>query len=281
MRLCVTSVMLPRWTLDETFDKLKEAGFQGIELRVRPNPDDPNAEPSFWGKHVADVSPANVLAKAPAIAAAAKRTGLRVVSLSPRVNPADEAATHILFAAAKAIDPDRPPMIRVDAPFFDREKPYQPQFDSAKSALLGASIRAKLMGVKLLYEIHTGTVAMTATRAATLLHGMDPSAIGAIYDIPNMSRVGLEDTRQGMDALGPYLAHCHIGGSRPVAKPADGRTSWSWEFCPLNEGVADIPAIINDFNRFKYDGWLSLEDFSPGDDFQKIRTQGQYLSSLI
>ncbi len=281
MKLCVTSVMLPRWTLDETFDKLKEAGFQGIELRVRPNPDDANAEPSFWGRHLADVSPANVLEKAPLIAAAAKRTGIRVVSLSPRVNPADEAATHLLFMAAKAIDHDRPPMIRVDAPFFDREKPYLPQFESAKAALLGASIRAKLMGVKLLYEIHTGTVAMTATRAATLLHGMDPSAIGAIYDIPNMTRVGLEDTRQGMDALGPHLAHCHIGGSRPVAKPADGRTGWTWEFCPLNEGVADIPAIINDFNRFKYDGWLSLEDFSPGDDFQKIKAQGQYLSSLI
>jgi sugar phosphate isomerase/epimerase len=279
VKLCVTSVMLPRWTLDETFEKLQAAGYEGVELRVRPDPGKPGEAPSFWGRHVADVSPANVLEKAPAIRAAAARTGVRVVALAPWVAASEAAATEVLFRGAVAIDPDRPPMMRVAVAGYDRAKPYLPQFDAARSDFAGAVARAKPYGVKCIYEIHAGTLAMSATRAGALLAGIDPAFAGAIYDIPNMSRVGLEDPRQGMEALGPYLAHCHIGGSRPVVKQGE-RDSWSWEFCDLRRGIANIPAILDDFRHTGYAGWLSLEDFSPGDDDAKIREQGAWLRSL-
>ena len=35
MKLSVTSVMLPRWDLNQTFDKLAEHGYEGIELRPK------------------------------------------------------------------------------------------------------------------------------------------------------------------------------------------------------------------------------------------------------
>ena len=35
MKLSCTSVMLPRWNLDQTFDKLAEYGYDGLELRCR------------------------------------------------------------------------------------------------------------------------------------------------------------------------------------------------------------------------------------------------------
>ena len=279
-RRCVTSVMLPRWTLDETFDQLEIAGYRGIELRVRVQPDNPAEEPSFWGRHLADVGPANVLARAPEIAAAASRTGITVVALSPRVAPDDHAGLEALCRAAVAIAPGAPPMIRVDPARYDRDKPAVPQVDAVRQAFAGATAVARPFGVKLLYEIHTGTVAMSATRARTLLEGIDPALIGAIYDVPNMSRVGLEDSRQGMDTLGPYLAHCHIGGSRPVVQSAVPADTWTWEFCDLRHGIADIPAILSDFRSVGYAGWLSLEDFSPGDDATKIREQGAYLDAV-
>ncbi len=277
--LCVTSVMLPRWELDETFDHLASCGYRGIELRVRPNPDNPAEEPSFWGRHVADVSPANVMANAPRILAAARRTGIAVVALSPRVAPTDGPGLEALCRAAVAMAPGAPPMIRVDPARYDRDKPYAPQVDAVRRAFAGAVAVVRPFGIKILYEIHTGTVAMSATRAATLLDGLDPSRIGAIYDIPNMARVGLEDTRQGMEALGPYLAHCHIGGSRPV-RAAGETATWKWEFCSLMEGIADIPAILADLRHVGYAGWLSLEDFSPGDDRDKISSQGAWLRAL-
>ena len=39
MELCCTSVMLPRWTLDETFDQLAAADYDAVELRCRYNPE--------------------------------------------------------------------------------------------------------------------------------------------------------------------------------------------------------------------------------------------------
>ncbi|NCQ32728.1 MAG: hypothetical protein GW802_35885, partial [Armatimonadetes bacterium] len=60
MNLSVTSVMLPRWTLEETFEKLAAFGYDGLELRCRYNAEDSKAAPSFWGRHVADVSPDNL-----------------------------------------------------------------------------------------------------------------------------------------------------------------------------------------------------------------------------
>ena len=83
MELSCTSVMLPRWELDETFDKLQEYGYDAVELRCRYNPDDPNVEPFFWGRHLSDVSPDNILDKAEQIRAAVKRTGIRVAALAP------------------------------------------------------------------------------------------------------------------------------------------------------------------------------------------------------
>lgn len=283
MRLCATTVMFPRWTLDEIFDRLAEAEFEGVELRVRDNPPDPSTAPSYWGRHVADVSPTSVLERVPAIRAAAARTGLRVVALSPWLDPADLAGTSRMFEAALRIDPGAPPMVRVGPPTYDRNAPYQPQFDAARVSLGSAATRAREAGVKLLYEIHAGTVAMTATRARTLLDGMDPEAIGAIYDIPNMSRVGLEDPRQGLDALGPYLAHCHLGGSRPVpgAGPGGGGPEWSWEFCDARAGIANVPVLLSELSRAGYGGWISLEDFGPSTDEEKVRGEGGWLRELL
>ena len=69
MKLCCTSVMLPRWTLNETFDKLAECGYDAVELRCRYTPDEDSA-PAFWGRHLSDVSPDNIVDKAPATSTA-------------------------------------------------------------------------------------------------------------------------------------------------------------------------------------------------------------------
>ena len=100
MDLCCTSVMLPRWDLDQTFDKLAEYGYQAVELRCRYNPDDANVEPSFWGRHLTDVSPDNVVEKAPLIRAAAQQSGVRVAALAPSVLVGQDDVIDKLLRAA-------------------------------------------------------------------------------------------------------------------------------------------------------------------------------------
>ena len=283
MKLSCTSVMLPRWTLDETFDRLAELGYDGIELRCRYNPDDPNAEPSFWGRHLSDVSPDNVADRAGEIRAAVERTGVEVVALAPSVQIGEDEIIRKLFAGARAIDSEKPPMVRVGAPRHDRTRPYMPQFAAARAGFATLVEMAREYGVKVLYEIHVGTVAVSCSRTNELLRDLDPEHIGAIYDIPNMLRVGLEDSRMGMELLGSHLAHCHIGNGTPVqdGRDATGKMKWKWEFSDLREGVADIPQLVQDFKDVGYEGYLSLEEFGPGDDAEKLGGQGAYLRKLI
>ncbi len=288
MELSCTSVMLPRWELDETFDKLQAYGYDAVELRCRYNPDDPNAEPFFWGRHLSDVSPDNILDKAEQIRAAVKRTGIRIAALAPNASYDDTEHVLKLFKGALAIDPDRPPLIRIDAPKHDRTKPYWPQFLAARAGYAKLAELAGEYGVKATYEIHTGTLAVTASRALELLRDLDPDHIGAIYDVQNMIEVGIEDTRMGLELLGPYVAHCHIGNRLP--EPGDqtprGNTSWSWRGARLAEGVADIPQLIDDLKTFGYQGALSLElfipdNFTPGNDDEIVQTEGAFLRKLI
>lgn len=283
MKLSCTSVMLPRWNLDETFDKLAECGYDGVELRCRFNPEDESEEPSFWGRHLSNVSPDDIVDKAPQIREAVKRSGLKVAALAPKCLVDDRETALKLFRGAVAIDEAEPPMVRIGAPGQDRTRAYMPQFLEARADFAGLVEVAREYGVKILYEIHVGTVAVTASRAIELLRDLDPAHIGAIYDVPNMVRVGLEDTRMGMELLGPYLAHCHIGNGTPVAdgRGADGGVKWRWEFSDLREGVADIAQIVQDFKDLDYRGYLSLEDFGPGADEDKVRGQGDYLKGLI
>ena len=249
MKLSCTSVMLPGWTLDETFDRLAGHGFNGVELRCRYNPDDPKVEPSFWGRHLSDVSPDNIVNRADQIRAAAKRSGIRVIALAPSVTLGQDEVIQKVFKGAVAIDPDHPPMIRVGAARHDRTKPYIPQFLEARAGYARLAEAARTYGIKVLYEIHVGTVAVSCSRAVELLRDLDPDRIGAIYDVPNMLRVGLEESRMGMELLGPYLAHCHIGNGIPVQEGRDenGAMTWKWAFMGLKEGVASIGQIVQDF----------------------------------
>ena len=283
MKLSCTSVMLPRWTLDETFDKLAEYGYDGVELRCRYNPEDDSVEPSFWGRHLSDVSPDNVADKAPEIRAAVQRSGVVVAALAPSCLIHDREVIDKLFRGALAIDPDNPPPVRIGAPRHDRTQPYLPQFLEARTGYAGLVGAAREYGVKILYEIHVGTIAVTCSRALELLRDLDPEFIGAIYDVPNMLRVGLEDTRMGMEMLGPYLAHCHIGNGVPQPEGRDpaGAQQWAWGFADLREGVADIAQIVQDLKDVGYASFLSLEEFGPGDDDRKVEEQGTYLRGLM
>ena len=283
MKLSLTSVMLPRWDLETTFAKLATHGYEGIELRCRYNPEDPDAEPSNWGRHLTDVSPDNIAAKAAQIRDLSQQTGVRVCALAPNFTCDQTEIIDKIFNGALAIDPDNPPLIRIGAQRHDRSRPYLPQFLDARAGFAHLVERARDCGVKIIYEIHVGTIAVSASRAIELLNNFDPNHIGAIFDVPNMIRVGLEDSKMGLELLGPYLAHVHIGNATPVQtqRDATGSMHWQWDFCDLREGMADIPQIIQDLKDVGYQGYISLEEFGPGDDEKKISGEGAYLKELM
>lgn len=176
MKLSCTSVMLLRWDLDETFDKLAEYGYNSVELRCRHNPDDSNAEPEFGGRYLSDVSPDNIQDMVVQIRDAVTRTGVKVVALAPACQLDNDDLVDKLIQGARAIDPDEPPAIRIAAAGHDRTKPYLPQFYAARAGFQALVDRLRYSGVKILYEIHVGTVAVSYSRTRELPAGSGPGA---------------------------------------------------------------------------------------------------------
>ena len=272
--------MFPDWNLRETFDRVKTAGCKALELRVRP---DAPTGTGPWGGHRTAVSPDNISDRAAEIVAESGRTGVRVAALATKVTYDNPEELDRIIDGALAIDRSHPPMIRIGAPPYDRDAPYLPQFEAGRSGIAACVARAGARGVKLLWEIHRGVIAMSAPRARALVDGNPPASIGCIYDIPNMIEVAYEDPAQSLELLGPYLAHVHIGSQRPVVagKRPDGSLIWRWDHCRLHEGPADIAGAVRGLAAANYSGCLSLEDFSPGEDGEKLQQGMAFLARAL
>ena len=275
--------MLPDWDLDETFDRLAAYGIEAVELRVRDNPPGDPA-PSFWGRHVADVSPANVLDKVPAIRSAAARTGVRVCTLAPRLWPDKPEVVDAVLVGAHAIDPAAPPMVRLSPPGYDRSEPLPravrggtPRHRGAAAAHAGTRHQAAVRDPRR----HRGNERRARIRPARRPRSRCGRARSSTC--PTCRGWRWKTPRQSLDLLGPYLAYCHIGGSRPIAgAPGEhGQRQWSWEFCALEEGVANIPRVVADLRAAGYDGYLTIEDFSARDTDLKLREGTAYLRRLL
>jgi sugar phosphate isomerase/epimerase len=110
----------------------------------------------------------------------------------------------------------------------------------------------------------------------------DPKDIGAIYDVNNMARDGYETSKMALELLGPYLAHAHIGGQRPKPgeRDANGTIKWSFEGCPLAEGLLHMPTIFENLRAVSYQGFLSIEDFRQGAAETKLKETMDYLKAI-
>ena len=64
-------------------------------------------------------------------------------------------------------------------------------------------------------------------------------------------------------------------------QPMQGVLPFQWAFRGLKEGIADVAQIVGDLNAVGFEGHISLEDFGPGEDDDKVRDQGAYLRELI
>jgi sugar phosphate isomerase/epimerase len=76
---------------------------------------------------------------------------------------------------------------------------------------------------------------------------------------------GYEGLQLGLDVLGPYLAHVHIGGHapRPDERGADGTMAWSWQSTDLQDGLLSTTRLLDELRRIGYGGFITVEDLRP------------------
>ena len=86
-----------------------------------------------------------------------------------------------------------------------------------------------------------------------------------------------------MQLLGSYLAHCHVGAHRPLpptGRDAKGTAQWTWEGCPMADGLYHFPTLVAQLRRVGYRHFISIEDFRSASPEEKLQNAIAYLRSL-
>jgi sugar phosphate isomerase/epimerase len=266
----VFTVMTPDLTLEETAKALADAGYDGVEWRVAAPPKDPSAKPDYWAANRATVDAARLKELAPEIAALSRRHGLEIPALGTYLNAGDTAAVEAAMEGAKAMGV---PCLRVGIPSYDGKRNYNEVFTEGQRQFEKVVALAEKHRRRVLTEIHHGSITPSAAYAHRFVSRFDPRWIGCIYDPGNMVHEGIENWRMGMELLGPYLAHVHVKNARwERDKPSDQGTRWKASWAPVTDGVVWWPDVVAALKAVNYHGWLSFEDFSPGDTREKLKT---------
>jgi sugar phosphate isomerase/epimerase len=257
-------VSLPSLTPAEACAALAAAGFSGVEWRV-------GEAPHAAGSSAAAFLVGNRCTLAETVDAAregarlAREHGLTVVGLAPYVDSGDLLALDRALDMAVAAGTGQ---VRLQAPRMadagtGHGRGYGALVQGFAAFLADAVPRAATAGVRLALELHHRTVVPSVGLAMPLLRPHPPTDLGVIYDAGNLVHEGYEDPRIALELLGPYLHHVHLKNV-DAARDDDGR--WGYRWAHLDDGLVDVPHLLELLDRNGYDGWVSIEDLSfPGD----------------
>ncbi len=283
MKFSIFTVMLPDWDLETAVKKLARYGYDGVEWRVtNTRPEVKDDKPSYWGNNHCTVELKTILERARAIRKLTSTAGLKTAALAGYHRVGDMKTTAKMLEAAQIMGA---PLIRVGASRYDGTEPFDKLFRASRRGFEKAAKMARKAGVKIAVETHMGLITSSASGARRLLDGLDPRAVGVIYDPGNMVTEGYEETKMGLEILGPYLAHVHGKNGVWLKKknPKRGAHPWSSGFAtPVDEGIVDWRKVLGALKAVGYKGYISFEDFSKvRSTEEKVKFNIRYIKSLL
>lgn len=246
MKLGVSTLGCPDWTLDEILTRLPGYGYEGVELRGLGPDLDLTQAPAF-------ATPAAIARTRRAFADA----GLAICGLdtscafaapdpAARAKNLDEGRRALDLAAALGA-----PTIRVFGGGIpsESERPEAAKRVASALAELGDHA-AQTEAVRVVLETHDAF--STGAQAAEVLRQADHPHVKALWDLHHPYRQG-EAPAETFRALGPYVEQTHVKDSQP-----DGT------YCLLGEGDVPIREMLRllkngDEKGGGYDGWINLE----------------------
>lgn len=242
MKIGVSTLGCPDWTLDQILSRCKAYGYQGIEWRGLGPDLDLTQSPAF-------ATPAAV---------ARTRQGHRDAGLeicgvdsSARLADVDAAAWagHLdharrMIDLAAALDA---PFVRVFGGDGSADEPRAVTASRVADRLLLLGEYAQQAGGSVSVVLETHDAFSTGVQVAEVLSQAQHPRVGALWDLHHPYRQG-ELPQQTWAALGPYVRQTHIKDSHP------GGT-----YCLLGEGDIPIRDMLRLLAQGGYQGWVNLE----------------------
>jgi len=154
--------------------------------------------------------------------------------------------------------------------------------DTMNRMLEGLSVGADYAGehgIKLALENH-GELYGTASQLMDILGRVASPHLGLNFDVGNFVPAG-DDANSAIDKVFEHVLHVHMKDFR-LAKPDDeetfvGRDSKKYAIVGPGEGKTDVPRFMRKLANLGYEGVVSLENESPGDELDNTR---KYLKAL-
>lgn len=260
MQFMMFTKHLQDWPLAQAGRAMKELGFAGADLTVRPG---------------GYVEPANVRDGLKQAIATLRDCGLVVPLLTTVIVSANDPAAAPTFEAAAANGVRE---VKLGYVKYDAFGSFRQTLANFARELDGIEQLARRTGVRANLHIHSENFITSQPPVVfDLIKDREPTAIGAYVDPGHMCVEGGGDGwRIGLDLLGPRIAIVAIK-DMDWAKVDDvglGKPRWYTRMCPLRQGVTPWPNVFACLAKVGFDGWLSLHaEYQGAHSWRQLSTQ--------
>jgi sugar phosphate isomerase/epimerase len=240
LRLALCSGAVGQWSIDRVAEASAEAGFAAVEWDLRPG-----------GPHI-DSEDAAAGARRCANAAQAQGLPVCAVSASADLSLLDVTSVATLVAACQEAGAR---IGRMFAPPIDRTIPLATQLDAVSEALGAHADGYAAHGITLVIELSQETLIPSPELLIRACEGLDPHAVGALYDPANMVVEGNLHPWLALEVFSDYLHHVHV--KNEAFLPTD--RGWAEAVVQLDTGLVDWPAVFGELDDRDYGGWIAVD----------------------
>jgi sugar phosphate isomerase/epimerase len=242
MKLVMFSKMLREFDVAGAARRIRELGFAGVDLTVRP------------GGHVEPeaVDPGLSVARR-----AIEDAGLELAMISTAITTVDSPNAERLVASAATQG-----VWRIKLGYWNARAGHLAEsIDTAQRSLDALEKLADSHGVTFGIHNHSGSGYVNCQPAVIwmLLKDRDPNRVGAYFDPGHAVVEGADGGwRQGFEMLAPYLRMVAIKDFGFVPQPAKPKAAWIKKNMPLSEGLVPWGEFFAGLKRLGFDGPVSF-----------------------
>jgi len=245
MRLTLSTLGCPDWTLETICERAREYGFEGVDFRGVGDAVDVTTLPAFSDR-------------AGETRAMLDAAGLETSALGSSIHVCDPhddetlAAAERYVAAARALDA---PFVRVfgggDADARSREE---------LAAVAGDTMDAILSipgADEVTWMVETHDNWTSSEDCLTLLDRL-PGEVDILWDVGHTARVGGESPAETLDALGDDIRYVHLKDAVCEPDHPDAMDD-GWRYVLPGEGELPLATALDALDERGYDGWVMFE----------------------
>lgn len=258
----IFSLIAPDWTCEELAPLLAQLGYSGVEWRVfnsKRMGDAWNRLPAFWSANKNLIEEDEFVSNARYYRDLCDKSGIEIAAIGSYIECDDiPTAERVMRACADA----GIGAMRISPKAYNGKIPYRTLFEQSEWGYSQINELSKKYHVKVLLEMHGGSLSSSASAALRLIGKYSPKQFGVIYDTGCVLQEGYE--KFAIDMLGEYLAHTHIKNMGEIrrVKKEDGTFKYVSDQCSIWDGRYDLENFLKELDKAGYKVFVNFEDFS-------------------